>query len=175
MINWENYYRRQEKPGWCGPAVIQMTLLAGDINISQAEISDYVYKEWWGTPSELIIAYLSKYFKIVDFKTDSLFYDVSYRDISYLLNKKYVLIVGWWDDIDEDDYNNGHYSIITEYNNKDKMITLADPSRGRGLWKMSYKKFREKWFDTLDTNNRIYIKGLMIWIDLNSKIIEDKI
>lgn len=165
MINWENYHRRQEKSGWCGPAVIQMALLTGGINISQTEIADYVYKEWWGTPSELIVAYLSKYFKIVDYKTNS-----SIDDVSFCLNKGHIVIVGWWDDIDEDDFSNGHYSIITEYDNKNKTITLADPSMGRGIWKIPVEDFKGRWFDTIDTNNRIYIKGLMISIDLKSKI-----
>ena len=90
-----------------------MVLLAAEIYISQKEIAGYVFKDWWGTPSELILAYLSKYFKIVNFKTSS-----SISDISYHLKKHHIVIVNWWDNIDEDDYDNGHYSLAVEYNNK---------------------------------------------------------
>ena len=102
---------------------------------------------------------------MVNFKTNA-----SISDISYHLKKDHIVIVNWWDDIDNDNHDNGHYSLALKYDNKKKLITLADPSQGRGIWDMSIKNFKKRWFDTLDMNNRVYLEGLMIWIDLNSKI-----
>ena len=42
-INWEKLHRFQKKPGWCGPAVIQMVLLAAGIKKTQKEIVKAVY------------------------------------------------------------------------------------------------------------------------------------
>jgi hypothetical protein len=170
MINsidtWTQLYHPQEQSSWCGVSVTQMTLLAAGIEKSQAEIAKFICKNWFGTPSTLMLAYLSKFFKIVNYKAGS-----DFRDLSFHLKKDHVVIVNWWDDIDnENESDGGHYSIIGNYDGKKRLITIVDPCEHRGIWNISTKEFRKKWYDYLDMNNRLYVTGWMSWIDLNSKI-----
>jgi ABC-type bacteriocin/lantibiotic exporter with double-glycine peptidase domain len=164
--NWKKIHRFQEKPGWCGPAVIQMALGACRIEKTQAEIAKDVYKAWWGTSQQLILAYLSRFFKIVNYKHDG-----TMKDVSFHLKKGHIVILNWWDDIDKDDVGGGHYSIVADYDYKLKGLTLADPANGRpGIWTISDKEFNKKWYDTLDVHDRTWIEGWMLWIDPASKI-----
>lgn len=164
---WKKYHKFQEKPGWCGPAVIQMVLSAADIRKSQKEIAKDVCKEWWGTPQQMILAYLSRYFKIVNFKQDA-----NFKDVSFHLKKGNFVILNWWDDFDVSDPG-GHYSIAVNYDNKLKALTLADPSSQRpGIWTISDKEFRQKWYDTLDVHDRTWIEGWILWVDPKTKIVK---
>jgi len=166
ITTWKSYHRYQEKPGWCGPAVIQMALLASGIVKTQKEIAKDVYKDWWGTSQQLILAYLSRFFKIVNYK-----HDATMKDISLHLKKGHIVILNWWDDIDKDDVGGGHYSIAGDYDYKLKGLTLVDPSNGRpGIWTIDGKEFDKKWYDTLDVHDRTWIEGWMLWIDPISKI-----
>jgi hypothetical protein len=169
MINtsasWKKYHRFQEKPGWCGPAVIQMVLLKCGIKKTQGEISRDVYKNWWGTPQQMILAYLSRFFKIVNYKQNA-----TLKDVSFHLNKGNIVILDWWDDFEEDSAG-GHYSIAINYDSKLRALTLADPSNDRpGIWTVADKEFNLKWYDTLDVHDRTWIEGWMLWIDPKSKI-----
>lgn len=165
LTDWKKYHRFQEKPGWCGPAVIQMVLLKCGIKKTQKEIARDVYKSWWGTPQQMILAYLSRFFKIVNYK-----HNATFADISFHLNKGNIVILDWWDDFEED-IAEGHYSIATAYDNKLRALTLADPSCDRpGIWTVSDKEFRSKWYDTLDVYDRTWIEGWMLWTDPKSKI-----
>ena len=169
MINninlWKKYHKFQEKPGWCGPAVIQMVLGKCGIEKTQGEISRDVYKNWWGTPQQMILAYLSRFFKIVNYK-----HNATFRNISFHLNKGNIVILNWWDDFDED-IAGGHYCLAINYDNKLRALTLADPSNDRpGIWTVSDRQFRLKWYDTLDVHDRTWIEGWMLWVDPKSKI-----
>lgn len=162
---WKKLHRFQQKPGWCGPAVIQMVLASCGIKKSQQEIAKYVYKKWWGTTQQIMVAYLSKFFKTVNYKQNAKF-----SDISAHLKKGHIVIVDWWDDFDEDSAG-GHYSIAVEYLPKLKALTLADPSNDRpGIWTISGKEFNPKWYDTLDVHDKTWIEGWMLWVDPSSKI-----
>lgn len=161
---WKKIHRFQEKKGWCGPAVIQMVLSACGIKLTQGEISRDVYKSWWGTTPQMMLAYLSRFFKIVNYKRNS-----KISDISYHLNKDHIVVVDWWDDLDVEP--DGHYSVVVDYDKKTKEVLLADPSRSRkGIWKINAKEFNSKWWDTLDIHGRTWIDGWMLWIDPSSKI-----
>jgi len=162
---WKKYHRFQEKPGWCGPTVIQMVLAKAGIRKSQKEIAKYVYKSWWGTPQQMILAYLSRFFKIVNYK-----HDAAFKDISLHLKKGNIVVLDWWDDFEKDSAG-GHYSIAADYDSKLRALTLVDPSNDRpGMWTVSDKEFRPKWYDTLDVHNRTWIEGWMLWVDPKSKI-----
>ena len=166
LSNWKKFHRFQENPGWCGPAVIQMALLSSGIEKTQKEIAKDVYKEWWGTTQQIMLAYLSKYFRIVNYK-----HNATFKDVSLHLKKGHVVVLDWWDDIDKEDLPGGHYSIAGDYNYKLKGLTLIDPSNGRiGIWTISDKEFNKKWYDTLDVHDRTRIEGWMLWIDPASKI-----
>jgi ABC-type bacteriocin/lantibiotic exporter with double-glycine peptidase domain len=162
---WKKYHKFQEKPGWCGPAVIQMVLARVGINKSQAEITKSVYKKWWGTPQQMILAYLSKFFKIVNYKQSA-----ALKDLSFHLKKGNIIIVNWWDDLDGE-FPEGHYSIVGDYSSKLKSITLVDPTNARsGIWTIKSTEFNKRWYDTLDTHDRTWVEGWMLWIDPKSKI-----
>ena len=165
FIKWQKFHKFQEKPGWCGPAVIQMILAAAGIEKSQTEIAKNVYKQWWGTPQQIIMAYLSKFFKTVNYKQNATF-----KDISFHLKKGNFIIVNWWDDLDIN-YPGGHYSIVGGYDGRKKTITLVDPSNTRqGIWERNSLEFNRKWYDTLDVHDRTWIEGWMLWVDPKSKI-----
>lgn len=163
--NWKKYHRFQDKPGWCGPAVIQMVLAKTGIEKSQVEIAKDVYKKWWGTPQQMVLAYLSQFFKIVNYKQNAVF-----RDLSFHLKKGNIIIVNWWDDLDGASPE-GHYSIVADYNSRLKTITLVDPTNTRkGIWTIKASEFNKRWYDTLDIHDRTWVEGWMLWVDPKSKI-----
>jgi hypothetical protein len=166
IAKWKELHKFQKKPGWCGPAVIQMALLACGIKKDQAEIAKDVYKNWWGTTQQIMLAYLSKFFKIVNYKQNATF-----KDVSYHLKEGHIVILDWWDDIDEQDEPGGHYSIAANYDVNLRALTLVDPSNGRpGIWTIADTEFNKKWYDTLDLHDRTWIEGWMLWIDPESKL-----
>lgn len=166
LEKWKKLHSFQEKPGWCGPAVIQIALKSCGIEMTQAEIAKDTYKGWWGTTQQIMMAFLSRFFKIVNYK-----HNATFKDISSHLKKGHIVILNWWDDIDKQDVGGGHYSIVADYDYKLKGLTLVDPSNGRpGIWTISDKEFNKKWYDTLDVHDRTWIEGWMLWIDPASKI-----
>jgi Peptidase_C39 like family len=166
LTEWKKFHKFQENPGWCGPAVIQIALLACGITKTQKDIAKEVYKEWWGTTQQIILAYISQFFKIVNYK-----HNATMKDVSFHLKKGHIVILDWWDDIDKEDEPGGHYAIAGNYDYKLKGLTLVDPSDGRpGIWTISDKEFDKKWYDTLDVHDRTWIEGWMLWLDPASKI-----
>ena len=162
---WKKVLRFQEKPGWCGPAVIQMALLSAGIKKTQKEIAKDVYHEWWGTGQNITLAYLSRFFKLVNFKING-----TISDINYHLKKGHLVIIDWWDDLDGDDPD-GHYSLVVEYDKKEKNLTLLDPYNARdGIWKMDVKELNDRWYDFLDVHGNTWVDGWMLWVDPSSKI-----
>ena len=162
---WQKHYETQRGIYWCGVATIRMIFSATGINVSQEEIAKQVLIPWWGVSRDVMLAYFSKYFKIVNFKNGTL------KDISYHLKKKNIVVVDWWDDLIECDFDNGHYTVVVDYNGSARTITLADSSEGMGLRNIPTKKFLSKWYDYLDLNNRLYDTGWMLWIDPKSRIV----
>jgi ABC-type bacteriocin/lantibiotic exporter with double-glycine peptidase domain len=163
MMNrdWAKLHVFQEKSGWCGPAVIQMALAYSGIRKSQKVIARDVYLNWWGTSNEIMITYLSKYFRDLGDKKNS-----KIKDIQLHFKRGHLIIINWWD-------NDGHYSIISEINSKNKTLTLIDPSCDRcGIWNMNIKKFKKRWFDYVDTRNKIKVNNWFLWINPRSKIIK---
>ena len=120
----ENFYRPQENPAWCGPAVI-------------------------------------------DFKDNA-----SIEDIKQRLNSGYTVVVNWWDNLDasEESPEDGHYSLIVDYDDEAQTLTLADPISSRGIWRIAQKDFENLWFDFLDPQRKKQVKGWMLWVDPKSKI-----
>ena len=161
---WQKIHRFQEKGGWCGPAVVQMVLASCGIKKTQAKIAKDIYKPWWGSNQQMLLAYLSRYFKVVNYKQNS-----KTTDISFHLKKGHILVVNWWDDLDVSP--DGHYSLVIDYIKKTKELVLADPSRSRkGIWKIKAKEFSSKWWDTLDIHGRTWVDGWLLWVDPASKI-----
>ena len=165
----ENFYRPQENPAWCGPAVIQMILAVSDSDIEnpQPEIAGEVCLPWWGTAQEMMFAYLSRFFGNIDFKDNA-----SIEDIKQRLNSGYTVVVNWWDNLDasEESPEDGHYSLIVDYDDEAQTLTLADPISSRGIWRIAQKDFENLWFDFLDPQRKKQVKGWMLWVDPKSKI-----
>lgn len=161
-MDWVNIYREQKESGWCGPAVIQMALIAGGIKKPQSVIAKETYHAWWGTTQQTILAYISQYFSNLGVSENS-----TISSLLQHLEKGRVIIVNWWDNIDPADAE-GHYSVVSEV--KENKITLLDPSAGRGIWKIDRKKFETNWYDYLDVNKKIKLSGWMLWVDPNSKV-----
>lgn len=87
-LDLKKLHQFQEKSGWCGPAVIAMVLRASGIRISQKAIAEDVYLPWWGTPNQVIIAYLSRYFYDIGFKNDA-----TLADLEKHLKLKHIILV----------------------------------------------------------------------------------
>ncbi|OGM18891.1 hypothetical protein A2686_05160 [Candidatus Woesebacteria bacterium RIFCSPHIGHO2_01_FULL_38_10] len=162
---WKKILKYQEKPGWCGPAIAEMILKSAGIKKTQSEIAKDIYKPWWGTNQQILFAYLSKFFKQVNFRHNS---NISH--IKYHLKKGHIVVVNWWDDLEEDDAD-GHYCIVADYNKNSKKLTLIDPSTSRkGVWNISLKKFNSRWYDYLDIHGSTWVDGWMLWLNPNSKL-----
>lgn len=165
MIDWQKIHRFQEKPGWCGPAVIQMVLLAVGLEKSQEEIEKDVNLDWWGTTQGITVAYLSRFFKKLGYKENS-----AIEDVAAHIKNDHIVIVDWWDDLDEGEAD-GHYSIVAEYDEAAGELTMVDPSNSRrGIWKMKLEDFQRRWYDNLDIRGEIKTKGYFIWVDPASKL-----
>jgi len=162
---WKKHHSFQEKSAWCGPATIQMVLASSGIVKSQKEIAGEVLKDWWGTDHRIMLAYLSRFYTSLNYKENA-----TIRDISNHLKKKHIVILDWWDDLSSGNPD-GHYSLAVKLNSKNKLLTLADPSNERdGVWSIKSKEFKDRWYDSLDVRNKIWIEGFMLWIDPKSKI-----
>lgn len=160
-ISYKKIFRYQKESGWCGPAVIQMCLLAIGVKKSQKAIAHDVYKSWWGTNQGSIYSYLSKYFKKMNFKENA-----RISDIKRHLDSGHLVIVNWWDDYDaEPNEDCGHYSMVFGYSDKTKKLTLGDPAGNGGIWKIDYKAFRDKWYDSLDLRGKKWVTGWFLWAD----------
>jgi len=142
-----------------------MVLVKAGIDKSQTAIAKKVYKKWWGVPQQIILAYLSKFFKIVNYKQNATF-----KDISFHLKKGNIVVVNWWDDLDGE-LPEGHYCIVGNYDGKLKTLTLVDPTNARkGIWTIKASEFNKRWYDTLDMHDRTWLEGWMLWVDPKSKI-----
>ena len=102
MINWSEHHRFMPHPGWCGPTTIWMVLDACGVKKNINKIARDVWKKWYGTPPQLMAAYLARYFGKVNYR-----YDCKVQDIDHLLSHGRIVIANWFD------RDEGHYSIIT--------------------------------------------------------------
>lgn len=161
-IDWKKHHRFMVFSGWCGQTTLQIILSACGIKKSAFEISRYVYKKWYGSPFILLVAYLKRYFTVVNYKTGA-----TIADISGHIKLGHIVIVNFWD-TDDDDNGDGHYAIV-ESCQKGK-ITFIDSSKEHDWrWSISTKKFTKIWYDYLTNDNELYHTGLMIWVAPSSK------
>ena len=149
-------------------AVVQMAILAGaEILVSQSDIARDIYISWWGVGQQIMLSYLSRFFEKVNYK-----HGATIRDIKFHLDKGHIVIVNFWDDFLDGEEGDGHYSIVAEC--KKGIITLVDSSRERdGIWEVPTKIFKHAWFDTIETQNKLYVEGWILWINTESRIKND--
>jgi hypothetical protein len=162
-INWSRYHKFMPKDGLCGPTTLWMVLHACEIRIPLWLISFYVYKKWWGTPPQLFIAYLSKYFGLVNYKLNA-----TITDISKHLEAGHICIINFWAGKNDENEGEGHYAIASRY--KNKVLEIIDSSKEID-WKygMTAKELRKVWYDTLTLDNKLWHEGLLIWFDPKTK------
>jgi hypothetical protein len=155
-IDWGKHHRFMPRKGLCGPTTIWMVLSACGIRVPLWKITKKVYKNWYGTPSVLLIALLKQYFSGVNYKIGA-----SIADIAFHKKLNHILIVNFWDGDERD--GDGHYAIISDY--EKGFLTLVDSSREHDWqWSISTKEFRKKWYDLLTEDGELYHTGLLIWI-----------
>lgn len=161
-IDWEKHHRFMPRnSGLCGPTTIWMILNACEIKKSLLAITLATWKRWYGTPSILLTAYLKKYFCLVNYKVGS-----SISDISRHIKQGHIVIINFQDG--EEDELEGHYAIVSEY--KKGSLTLIDSSNEHPWkWEISTKKLKERWYDDLTEDGKLYHTGFMIWLDPKSK------
>jgi ABC-type bacteriocin/lantibiotic exporter with double-glycine peptidase domain len=153
-IDWAKHFKHQDNDSYCGNAVVQMVLDTIGVQEKQQDIARKIFKPWYGTASDLIWGYLSKYFGVVDY-LDHMFID----DLTYCLDKNYIVVVH----LDE-----GHYCIVIEYNKKS--ITIVDPHKEEnGIDIIDIEDFKKRWYTTMKFRDKIYAGGWMLWVDPESK------
>ena len=161
QIDWEKHHRfMPPNSGLCGPTTIWMILNACGIKKSLWTISLYTWKHWYGSPSILLTAYLKKYFRLVNYKTGS-----SIADISKHIKLGHIVIINFQDGEEELE---GHYAIVSDY--KKGILTLVDSSNEHPWkWEISTKKLKERWYDDLVEDGKLYHTGWMLWLAPNTK------
>ena len=153
-IDWEKHHRFMNVPGWCGPTTVWMVLDACGIKKNVRKITRKIWLKWYGTPPQLMAAYLSRYFSRMGYEQNC-----NIASIRWHLGIGHIIIVNWMDG------NEGHYSIVTDYDNG--MLTMVDSSRERPwTYGVDSNIFRQRWWDTLGGDMRH--DGLLIWVDPGS-------
>jgi hypothetical protein len=151
IIDWKKHHNKQLFSGWCGVAVAKTILSIGGIKKSQLEIACFILKQWWGTSPDLLVAYLSRFFK-VNFKRNG-----TVSDIRKHLKAGHIVAVNWWDN------GGGHWSIVSSCDRTG--ITMIDSSSERNwMHTIPTSEFKKIWWDTLDVNDRLWHEGFMLWV-----------
>ena len=156
MINWSEHHRFMPHPGWCGPTTIWMVLDACGVKKNINKIARAVWKKWYGTPPQLMAAYLARYFDNVGYEHDS-----GIGDILEHFNEGHIVIVNWMDG------DEGHWSIVDDI--MSGAILMIDSSRERQPgWVITIEKFLPLWHDFLASDGRLRQDGILIWVDPKS-------
>ena len=154
-IDWAKHHRFMPFEGWCGVNTIWMVLSACGIKKSIFEIALFTWKPWYGVSYTILVAYLNKFFSLVNYRTNA-----TIADISKHLRLGHILIINFWDS------NNGHYAIVSDY--AKGILTIIDSSRERDWqYTMSTKELKNKWWDFL--SDSIWHERLIIWVDPKSR------
>lgn len=158
-----------DRDGWCGPAIVNIALAAVGIRKSQESIMRHVYMPRFGTTQDSLFAYLSQYFRKVGFKTNA-----RLRHVRYHLSRGHIVIVNWWDDLDEDDEDDGHYTIVQSVHCNGQKMRMIDPS-DRGIWDIKTRVFLNRWYDYLDARNSKRLDRWLMWMDPVSKVPQKRV
>ena len=119
----------------------------------------------FGTTQQSLFAYLSKFFGKIGFREGARF-----RHVRYHLSRGHIVIVNWWDDLEENDGDDGHYTLIHSIRPDGSSIRMIDPTEDRGIWNMKTRAFLKRWYDYLDVQNSKRLDRWFMWIDPGSKI-----
>lgn len=155
-IDWSKHHRFMPREGWCGPTTIWMILDACGVKKNINKIARAVWKKWYGTPPQLMAAYLARYLGEVGYEDRC-----GIRDIEWHLKHGRIVIINWMD------RGEGHYSIVTGVFND--LVALCDSSTGRSYnWFIAVHDFESVWYDYLADDKRLRVNELLIWVDPKS-------
>ena len=156
-IDWAKHHRLMPREGWCGPTTVWMILSACGIKKSIGKIAKAIWIKWYGTPPQLMAAYLSKYFDSVGYEEEA-----TVEDILEHLAKERIVIVNWMDGAE------GHYSIV--YKAWKERLGMVDSSRDERswLWNIAFDDFTKLWYDYLTDDKKFRHDGILIWVDPES-------
>lgn len=144
----------------CGPAVIQMLLENIDISVSQEAITEAAGAthtiETHGTRVDQLaqaVHVLAPHAKLWHKE------NASFDDIKYVLHeKKFPVGVEWqglFEDQDNDDEDNGHYSIVAHIDKAKDELIIVDPYKDfvdqNRIVRIS--TFEKRWWDFNDVKN----------------------
>jgi hypothetical protein len=155
IIDWEKAHLFMPHEGWCGVSTIKMIFNATGIEEPIDEIARYTWKWWYGTPYILMVAYLNKFFWLVNYRTGA-----TLEDIKKHLKAGHICIINFQDGDD------GHYAIVSNY--KKGLLTIVDSSMERKwTYTMTPAVLRQQWYDNL--TDSLWHERLLIWVDPKTK------
>lgn len=158
MIDWSEHHRYMPHSGWCGPTTIWMVLHACGVKQNINKIARAVWKKWYGTPPQLMAAYLARYFGEVGYEQNC-----EIKDIEWHLKEGRIVIVNWMDG------DEGHYSIVIRLWNSGRLLSMVDSSRERKwYYTVDNTTFAKNWYDCLASDGRLRHDGLLIWVNPKS-------
>jgi ABC-type bacteriocin/lantibiotic exporter with double-glycine peptidase domain len=133
-------YRKQENLDiYCGPAVVQMILLAHGLERSQDELATILGTDATGTRAQAIEEFLMASGFFVERKNDAMLADIEAAHADGA-----TVVVGY---IEPGENLLGHYGIVMDLT--DDSIVLIDPLLGPELT-MSREDFQMRWKDDHD-------------------------
>mgnify|MGYP000271131883 CR=1 FL=1 len=146
---------RQISSSHCGPAVLSTLFSFLDVYVSQRKITNSLRVKNKIKKYGVTVPELAKAAKIYGKKNDLLFWKKSKSTISNLdlIVNKYGYPVGVeWQGVfyEDEDEDNGHYSVVTAINKKLGSIRLFDPyyKFADTDRKFKIKDFVRRWWDT---------------------------
>lgn len=141
----------RQKPSNCGPASLKMLLGHYGVKKSQDELAKRCHTTWEkGTTHANLKVGL-----------ESLGFQVKAKDQADILELRQLIahdtpvVVGWF--VDEEE----HYSVVYKFSHT--YIWMMDPELGRGVRRMTIKKFLSVWYGPDGPRQRV-VKHWMMWI-----------
>lgn len=141
-------YYTQYQDHTCGPVCLMMILRYYKIRVSLDKLVRICKTtKSHGTNHVNLVRAVKKFgFRCIHKSQSSL------KEIKQFIRNNVPVIVNYYHDLDE----MGHYAIVCGYDDKEKALILADPSRGYN-YNLSYKKFLEFWHN----HNKNSIKWIL--------------
>ena len=138
-------YHPQQEDYSCGPACLRMIFNhLGKEYSEEKMIALCKTMPKTGTSHEKIIEVLKNEEIAFFTKTNS-----SIKQLISLIDKSFPVIVNYYDD----ESNEGHYSIVSGYDKKEKKIIMADPYKGND-YEVEWSKFRKLWHNGNNTSKK---------------------
>ena len=174
---------KQASSSHCGPAVLSSLFSFLGVKVSQRKMTTSIRAQNKIKKFGLSVKDMAKAAKIYNQDGDFVFWkkaNATVSDLNLIINKyKFPVGVEWQGVFyEEEDEDNGHYSIITEVNKEKGYLRMADPyHKFVGLdRKFKIDFFVKRWWDTNIVNKRsVYDNRVMFVIVPKSEKFPKKI